>query len=56
MGSFIKWLIGFPWCAHKWAVQKEIKVYEDDRPNTRPVGSVFLMQCEKCGELKSKRF
>ena len=40
------------WCDHKWKLIKEIKVLWNES-DTIPSGREYVMQCEKCGNMKT---
>lgn len=40
-------------CKHDWVVLKVIKVYDTDISRDMPTGTKFIMQCKKCGAIKS---
>lgn len=53
----LKWLvhvlIGWPWCAHKWVGLEKIQLFthaEDELPSSWR----FILQCEKCGDVKAR--
>ena len=39
-------------CEHRWQIYKEIGLIDDDH---EMIGTKFVLQCEKCGNLKTKR-
>ena len=44
-------------CKHKWEMIQEIEVWnpnESKKTGSRPQSIKYLMQCNKCGELKTK--
>lgn len=53
MVALLKWLIGWPWCAHKWEILERINVYDGGKAS-RPYATRFVLQCEKCGDLKKR--
>lgn len=49
----------FGLCDHKWVEYKMISVYaknESPQNNDLPIAKVFILQCEKCGDLRKKDF
>lgn len=46
-----RWLFGG--CEHKWILEDEISVY-DKLPIGLPYATKYILQCEKCGNLKKK--
>lgn len=54
MGALLKWLVGWPWCAHKWKVLERINVFDGDRSGGRPIATRFVMQCERCGDIRKR--
>lgn len=48
--KFWHWLFGG--CQHKWIVIKENKLTE----SKYYVGYSYVLQCEKCGEIKHRQF
>lgn len=53
MGAFIKWLIGWPWCSHRWDILRCIRVFEKETDQL-PTGHRYILKCEKCGDLKQR--
>ena len=51
MINFIRKLIGL--CEHKWEVRTVVKVFSEDEKGA-PIGAKFILQCEKCGNIKFK--
>lgn len=43
----------FTGCGHKWKIIDTIKVFERGH-NERPIGTKYILQCEHCGNVKSK--
>ena len=54
----IKWLRKlFGCCEHEWDIFGVKSVFEtNDDVNELPIGSIYILQCKKCGDLKKKRF
>ena len=50
MGSIIKWLIGWPWCAHHWAVIEERNLTNSGGSR----GDRYILRCDKCGDVKKR--
>ena len=40
-------------CKHNWVTLKVINVYDPDISRDIPTGRQFVMQCKKCGAIKS---
>ena len=38
-------------CEHKWVIIREISIRESEGDKL-PYASVYVLQCEKCGDLK----
>ena len=39
-------------CWHKWTVKDELQVWNHEKPEAkRPIGLIYVLQCEKCGRL-----
>ncbi len=58
----LKWLwnfiVGKPTCEHVWKIKNEIDVYAygESNPQTdMPIATKYILQCEKCGDIKKKR-
>jgi hypothetical protein len=47
--KWIRQVLGL--CQHKWATVQRYSVSLDDRPR----GELWLLQCEHCGDMKTKR-
>lgn len=41
-------------CWHRWAVIHKVNLYDGER-SSLPHGSKYVLQCSKCGNIKSKR-
>lgn len=39
-------------CSHKWNKVDEIRVHDDGRESSMPIGTKYIMQCSKCGAIK----
>ena len=52
MSCLLKWLIGWPWCAHKWKIIDQV----NRTTGGLAMGRKFYLQCEKCGDLASRSF
>lgn len=53
MQKFINWIITGDWCTHKWKVIKTISLF--DGPNdSMPASTQYVLQCEYCGNIKTK--
>jgi hypothetical protein len=46
-------LIG-QFCRHKWNVVDQVNLYDGEHA-TMPYGRKYMMQCSKCGNIKSKQ-
>lgn len=42
----------FNGCVHKWVLFREIRIVDDDNET---IGTKYVLQCEKCGDLKNRR-
>ena len=43
-------------CQHKWKIIREKRVYEGHETEGRlPIGADFTLQCEHCGDIKTRR-
>lgn len=51
MFGLFSWLL--TGCLHKWKIIETVNVFEREH-NERPIGAKYIMQCEHCGNLKSK--
>ena len=40
------------WCDHKWKIIKEIKVFWEESDSI-PRRREYILQCEKCGNMKT---
>jgi hypothetical protein len=54
----MKWLRKFfSLCEHKWSTKQTINVFEtddDDKPRGLPSYTKYVLQCEHCGNIKTK--
>jgi len=41
-------------CPHKYAVIQKVGVFSNDR-DTLPFGAKFIVQCKRCGKIKTHR-
>jgi len=56
----MKWLRKlFGLCEHKWKILEKINVYEVDDNGTRttknPTYSKYVLQCQNCGDLRTRK-
>lgn len=42
-------------CEHKWLTIRESKLYVYSDPKEEPIGFLYVLKCEKCGDIKSIR-
>ena len=40
-------------CWHKWKIIETVNVF-DRGHNERPIGTKYILQCERCGDVKSR--
>ena len=52
MMNLIRKLLGL--CEHRWVIIREVQMTSDEAL-TIPVGTKFVMQCDKCGNIKTKK-
>jgi hypothetical protein len=45
-------IIGFPWCFHHWKVLEQQNLVKS--AGGVPFGSKFILQCDKCGDVKQR--
>lgn len=50
MYKWIRKLIGL--CNHQWHDREEIKIYNSDYSQVRPVGFCMSQRCELCGQFR----
>ena len=49
-------LVGrFQQCEHKWKYQNVVKVFDIDVSCKNPAETRIILQCEKCGDIVSRR-
>ena len=54
LGAIWRALVGrFTVCHHKWVIFKEMKLW-DGVKNDIPIGTIYVMRCEHCGEITKK--
>ena len=49
------WNFLFYSCKHKWNTVKEINIYDSNSWSKLPIAKKYVLQCEKCGEIETKR-
>lgn len=49
--TILEFVIGWPWCWHRWKTEKSKTLVDGDDA----VGLVVYLRCEKCGDWKRRR-
>ena len=52
MLRLLRWLFTGDGHSHKWVKVKEYDIYGNGAKSTMATSSIWLMQCEHCGNLK----
>ncbi len=53
IGFLYRWIVGsFFICQHKWKIIQCIQIVNED---DACIGNKIILQCEKCGDIKTKR-
>lgn len=42
-------------CCHVWEIQSHGKLYENGDNKKMPYGTLYVMRCKKCGEIKRRK-